>query len=94
MSKTSYILEVVEYITEKEGRNGWYSNGGRHKHTGYIRKHFNTQEEACLYYNKHNPHMKPLNIHETYCSDADPTTNLLYIVRKYDKMFNLTIEPL
>lgn len=38
--------------------------------------------EASEYYDKFNPHMRPLNAHKTWCSDCDPRTCLMYIVRE------------
>ena len=36
-----------------------------------------------MYYDKHNPHMRALNAHGEWRSDWDPTTRLLYVVRKH-----------
>ena len=44
MSKT-YVLEVVEFITEREGDNGWLKLGGKHKHIGYMKAKFKTKKE-------------------------------------------------
>jgi len=33
----NYVLEVLEFITEKDGPNGWLAQGGKIKHIGYIR---------------------------------------------------------
>ena len=38
MSKAKYVLEVCEFITEKEGDNGWLVQGGKIKHIGYYSK--------------------------------------------------------
>lgn len=78
----SYVLEVLEYITEKEGDNGWLAQGGNFKHIGYMKGYFKTKKDAVSYYDRHNPHMRSLNAHNTYQSDWDPNTKLLYIVRK------------
>ena len=75
-----YVLEVVKFITKKDGENGWLQ-AGRH-HIGYMKAKFKTKNDACSYYNRHNPHMRQLNAHNTYRSDWDPNTKLLYIVRK------------
>ena len=80
--KPSYVLEVLEYITEKEGDNGWLAQGGKFKHIGYMKGYFKTKKDAVSYYDRHNPHMRSLNAHNTYQSDWDPNTKLLYIVRK------------
>ena len=91
MSKT-YVLEVVEFITEKEGDNGWLNLGGKLKHIGYMKAKFKTKKDAVSYYDRHNPHMRSLNAHGTYQSDWDPETKLLYIVRE-DKEIIDTINP-
>ena len=80
--KPSYVLEVLEYITEKEGDNGWLAQGGKFKHIGYMKGYFKIKKDAVSYYDRHNPHMRSLNAHNTYQSDWDPNTKLLYIVRK------------
>jgi hypothetical protein len=76
-----YVLEVVKYISD-EG----------YEHIGYMKSKFKTKKEACEYYDKHNPHMRQLNAHNTYKSDWDPVTKLSYIVRK-DYMLIGTAEP-
>ena len=38
MIKSKYVLEVLEFITEKEGDNGWLAQVGKIKHIGYMRK--------------------------------------------------------
>ena len=79
---TKYVLEVLEFITEKEGDNGWLAQGGKIKHIGYMKRKFKTRKDAVSYYNRHNPHMRSLNGDDNnYCSDWDPNTKLLYIVR-------------
>ena len=32
MVKAKYVLEVLEFITEKDGDNGWLAQGGKYKH--------------------------------------------------------------
>ena len=91
MSTNKYVLEVVEFITEKDGEYGWLSQGGKYKHKGYMNKKFNTKKAAEEYYNKCNPHMRPLNSYNNYRSDWDPQTKLLYIVRK-DYLINSSID--
>lgn len=76
-----YVLEVVKFIIKKEGPNGWLANG-KFEHIGYMQAKFRTKEDACSYYDRHNPHMRKLNAFGTYKSDWDPKTKLLYIVRK------------
>lgn len=81
MVKTTYVIEVLQFITEKDGENGWLTQGGKIKHIGYMKGQFKTKKDAVSYYDRHNPHMRSLNAHNTYCSDWDPNTKLLYIVR-------------
>ena len=48
-----------------------------------MKKVFKTKKkEANDYYDKFNPHMRSLNAHNTWRSDWDPNTKLMYIVRK------------
>tara|TARA_Y100000389_G_C17429018_1_gene501382 strand:+ start:243 stop:590 length:348 start_codon:yes stop_codon:yes gene_type:complete len=89
--KSTYVLEVLEFITEKEGENGWLKLGGKQKHIGYMKGYFKTQKDAVSYYNRYNPHMRSLNAHNTYTSDWDPNTKLLYIVRE-DRDIIATID--
>lgn len=91
MSKCKYVLEVLEFITENEGDNGWMAQGGKIKHVGYMKGYFKTKNDAVSYYDRHNPHMRSLNAHGTYCSDWDPDTKLLYIVRN-DYLINATVD--
>lgn len=93
MAKTTkYVLEVLEFITEKEGDNGWLAQGGKIKHIGYMKRKFKTRKDAVSYYNRHNPPMRSLNGDDNnYCSDWDPNTKLLYIVRD-DYLINATID--
>ena len=88
MAKAKYVLEVLEFITEKEGDNSWLS---QIKHIGYMKGKFKTKKDAVSYYDRHNPHMRSLNAHNTYASDWDPKTKLLYIVRD-DYLINATID--
>jgi len=89
MWKGSYVLEVVEFITEKENLVNDY---GKYKHVGYMKISFKTKKECCDYYDINNPHMRKLNTLGTYISDWNPKTKLLYIVRK-DYMLIKTINP-
>jgi hypothetical protein len=82
-----YVLEVVRFITDKDGPNGWLAKGGKLEHVGYMKAKFKTKKDACSYYDKYNPHMRQLNAYNTYKSDWDPDTKLFYIVRK-DYMLN------
>ena len=92
MAKAKYVLEVCEFIIEKEGSNGWLAQGeADSKHIGYMKGKFKTKKDAVSYYDRHNPHMRSLNAHNTYISDWDPNTKLLYIVRD-DYFINATID--
>ena len=87
----NYVLEVLEFITERDGYNGWLAQNGRNKHIGYMKGKFKTKKDAVSYYDRHNPHMRSLNAHNTYKSDWDPNTKLFYIVRD-DYGQNATID--
>ena len=92
MATNNYVLEVLEFITEKEGNNGWLVHGGKIKHLGYMKAKFKTKKDAISYYNRNNPHMRSLsNYDNNYCSDWDPNTKLLYIIRD-DYLINPTID--
>ena len=91
MSKGKYVLEVCEFITEKDENNGWLSQGGKIKHIGYMKGKFKTKNDAVSYYDRHNPHMRSLNSHNNYISDWDPNTKLLYIVRD-DYLINMNVD--
>jgi len=91
MTKATYVLEVLQFITEKEGENGWLVQGGKIKHIGYMKGNFKIKKDAISYYDRNNPHMRSLNAHNTYRSDWDPNTQLLYIVRD-DYLINATID--
>ena len=91
MSKATYVLEVCEFIIDKDEPDGWLAQGGKIKHIGYMKGHFKTKKDAVSYYDRHNPHMRSLNAHNTYKSDWDPNTKLLYIVRE-DYDVNATID--
>ena len=77
-----YVLEVIRFITEKDGENGWLNKGSKEEHVGYMKAKFKSKKDACSYYDRCNPHMRSLNAHGTYISDWDPNTYLLYIVRE------------
>ena len=51
-------------------------------HVGYMRARFNRRIDAAAYYDKHNSHMRKLNAQGTWSSNWDPSTRLLYIVRR------------
>ena len=84
-----FVLEVVRFIQD---RDEWMAKGGKQEHVGYMRAHFRTKKDAASYYDRHNPHMRGLNAHNTWASDWDPNTSLMYIVRE-DKHLNHTISP-
>jgi len=42
MSKACYVLEVLQFITEREGSNGWLAQNGKMKHIGYMKGNFKT----------------------------------------------------
>ena len=42
---------------------------------------FKTKNDAVSYYNRHNLHMRSLDGYDNYCSDWDPNTKLLFIIR-------------
>ena len=86
------MLEVVKFLTEAEGDAGWRVKGGKLEHVGYMKAKFKTKADAVSYYDRHNPHMRSLNAHNTYCSDWDPETKLMYIVRE-DFGINDHIDP-
>jgi len=50
MAKAKYVLEVCEFITEKEGDNGWLALG-KIKHIGYMKGKFKSKKNAVTYYN-------------------------------------------
>ena len=92
MTKGKYVLEVLQVITEKDGDDGWLAQGGKIRHIGYMKGKFKTKKDAVSYYDKHNQHMRSLNgDNNNYCSDWDPNTKLLYIVRD-DHLINATID--
>jgi len=68
-----YVLEVVKFITKMRKTKMW--------HVGYMDARFKTKKDACSYYDRHNTHMRSLNAFNTWTSDWDPNTHLLYIVR-------------
>jgi|SRR5690606_3793344 len=93
MAKTgNYVLEVVKVITEKYGDDGWLNKKGKFEHVGYMNANSKTREDACSYYDRHNPHMRKLNAFGTYKSDWDFKTGLMYIVRD-DYALIATIPP-
>ena len=89
MLKTGcYVLEVLEYSIHMVDKDEWSCGI---KHLGYMKKRFKNKKDAVAYYDKHNPHMRSLNAHNTYESDWDPVTKLFYIVRD-DYLIDATID--
>ena len=75
-----YILKVQKIdLFGHKVHPEWY---GKSEHIGYMNKIFKTKQEASNYYDKFNPHMRSLNAHNTWSSDFDPTSYLMYIVRE------------
>lgn len=80
MKKAKYVLEVLQW------------EGGQRKHVGYMKGKFKTKQDAVSYYDKHNPHMRSLKgADDSYISNWDPDTRLLYIVRE-DYLIDATID--
>ena len=65
---------------------------GKKEHIGYINKIFKTKRDASDYYYIHNQHMRAINSENYWCSDCDPETYLLYVIRQYTGEF-LKISP-
>ena len=85
-----YILEVQKFNVV--GHVDYPNWNGRSEHIGYMNKLFKTKQDASDYYDKYHPHMRSLNAHENWCSDWDPRTCLLYIVREHFHEY-LKISP-
>ena len=85
MATGAYVLEVVKYQDNEEDGSPEFI------HVGYMKAMFKTKRNAVSYYDRHNTHLRSLNAHNTYCSDWDSDTHLLYIVRE-DYFINATID--
>ena len=85
-----YILEVQKF--NPKGYKEHPEWNGKSEHIGYINKIFTTKQDASDYYDKFNPHMRSLNAHNTWRSDWDPKTGLMYIVRAHYCEY-LKIQP-
>ena len=85
-----YILEVQRFYIDRHNTHPEWN--GKAEHIGYMNKIFKTKQEACDYYDKCNKHMRSLNAYKNWCSDDDPETKLMYIVREYFYEY-LTIPP-
>jgi hypothetical protein len=75
-----YILEVQKI--NMDGHNEYPEWNGKSEHIGYMNKVFRTKQGAGTYYDKFNPHLRPLNEDNNWCSDWDPNTFFIYIVRE------------
>ena len=85
-----YILEVQKFNpTGHLLQSEW---NGKSTHVGYMNKVFKTKNQACEYYDRYNPTLRPLNSHHTYRSDWNRDTHLLYVVREYGDEY-LSIPP-
>jgi hypothetical protein len=86
----AFILEVQKF--NYQGNKLHPEWNGKCEHIGYMNIIFKSKQQACAYYDKHNPHMRSLNAHNTWRSDYDPNTYLLYIVRERGEEY-LKIPP-
>ena len=75
-----YVLEVQKFNVT--GNHDFPQYNGKSEHIGYMNKVFKTNKDASDYYDEFNPHMRKLNVLEHWCSDWDPNTCLMYIVRE------------
>ena len=41
-----YVLEVIRFITEKDGENGWLNKGTKLEHVGYMKVKFRTKKRS------------------------------------------------
>ena len=87
-----YILEVVKFDDKYNKKKEYPQGYCKYSHIGYMKMRFHDKNEACIYYDANNKHMRQLNAHNNFKSDWDPETKLAYIVRK-DYGLLLTIEP-
>jgi hypothetical protein len=86
----SYILEVQQFVIDGDKIHpDW--NGKKH-HIGYMNKIFKTKTGASHYYHENNQHMRHITAEYNWCSDWDPKTKLVYVVRRYTGEF-LQISP-
>jgi hypothetical protein len=69
MASGLYVLEVIKII------EGYNNKENKLEHIGYMKAKFRTKEDACSYYDRHNPHLRKINIFGTFESDWDPITN-------------------
>lgn len=88
MPSVTYTLEVLEFQPWEDGID--YTSA--YKHVGFMDARFRTKKDAASYYDRHNPHMRPLNAHNTWVSDWDPQTRRAYVVR-VDIDIQSTVPP-
>lgn len=86
----NYVLEVRKFHPAKYSSD--FELSYTTDHVGYMNILFLSKHDACDYYDRHNKHMRLLNADETWVSDRDPDTKLLYVVREY-KDENRQIPP-
>jgi hypothetical protein len=85
-----YILEVQKF--NPSGHLLQSEWNCKSTHVGYMNIVFKTKNQACEYYDNHNNTMRPLNSYNTYRSDWNRDTHLLYVVREYGDEY-LSIPP-
>jgi hypothetical protein len=85
-----YILEVQQFFSNGHNTNPEWN--GKKEHIGYLNRIFKTKQEACDYYHMHNQHLRVINSEYNWCSDWDPETKLLYVIRKHTGEF-MKISP-
>ena len=78
--KKGYTLEVQRYDGVMWKHD---PSVGKFFHIGYMKALFPNKRFACKYYDKWNSHLRPINLHGTYCSAIDPESKLRYIIRKF-----------
>lgn len=61
--KKIYVLEVCKFISNPDGPEGWKIKGGKQEHIGYMQAKFKSKDDACSYYDRHNPHLRKINAH-------------------------------
>ena len=80
MTRKTYVFEVVKFVFYDDLDN-YKKIGSKFLHQGYMKAKFKSKNDAASYYNRNNPHMRPINSNNNYRSDWDPETKLLYIIR-------------
>jgi hypothetical protein len=86
-----YVFEVQKMYYELNNNNNevipksWC--------VGHVNKVFETREEAEEYYEKLNPHMRPINKYKNWISDFDPETRLGYLIQEYsNQVLNISLQ--